>query len=106
MVVRGLSAKDSLQASWELARSNRVALLVFRAVLLGAKLVAVFLGLLACGVGIFLTWPLGKALAEAALSESVLVSEAKDTHPPHWKMLLAHEEAAEQRGKSGEPDDV
>ena len=92
LIVRGLSAKEALQVSWDLARSNRVALLVFRSVCLGAKVVAVFLGLLVCGVGVLITWPLGKALAEAALSEAVLVSEAQEPNPAHWKILLAHEE--------------
>ena len=91
VVLRGLSAVEALETSWGLARGNRTSLLIFRTVLVGAKLILVLLGLLLCGVGVLLTWPLGRAIAEAALSEAVLVQELKNPYPDEWKFLAAHE---------------
>ena len=91
VVLHGLGPVQALESSWSLARGNRTSLLIFRVVLVGAKLVAVVLGLLLCGVGVLATWPLGRAIAEAALSEAVLVQDLEDPFPERWKFLAAHE---------------
>jgi len=91
LIYEQLGPVESLEASWELARGNRMALLVFRLVCLGYKVAGVLLGLLFCGVGVLLTWPLVKAVTEAALSEAVLVWRAGEPAPSQWKMLVAHE---------------
>ena len=91
VVLRGLGPVQALESSWSLARGNRTSLLIFRVVLVGAKLVSVVLGLLLCGVGVLVTWPLGRAIAEAALSEAVLVQDLQDPFPERWKFLAAHE---------------
>ena len=93
VVLKGLGAVEALEASWGIARGNRTSLLIFRVVLVGAKISLFLFGLLLCGVGVLLTWPLGKAIAEAALSEAVLVQDHQNPYPEEWKFLVAHEAA-------------
>ena len=92
VVFEGLKAVDALEKSWGLARGNRTSLLIFRTVLWGAKVLSVVFGLLLCGVGVLLTWPLGRAITEAALSEAVLVQRIKNPFPASWKFLFTHEQ--------------
>jgi len=94
LIYEQLEPVQALESSWELARGNRMALLVFRLVCLGYKIAGVLLGLLFCGVGVLLTWPLVKAVTEAALSEAVLVSREGELAPSHWRLLVAHEQGA------------
>jgi hypothetical protein len=91
VVLEGLTPVNALERSWGLAHGNRISLLIFRLVLVGTKIVSVLVGFLLCGVGVLLTWPLGKAIAEAALSEAVLVQRLKTPFPESWKFLVAHE---------------
>jgi hypothetical protein len=91
LIFEQLGPVDALESAWELARGNRMGLLVFRLVSLGYKVLGILSGLLLCGVGVLVTWPLSRAVAEAALSEAVLVSRGGDLNPPTWKMLVAHE---------------
>ena len=92
VVFEGLKAVDALEKSWGLARGNRTSLLIFRTVLWGAKVLSVVFGLLLCGVGVLVTWPLGRAITEAALSEAVLVQRIKNPFPASWKFLFTHEQ--------------
>lgn len=91
VVLEGLGPVAALESSWDLARGNRTSLLIFRVVLVGAKILSVVFGLLLCGIGVLVTWPLGRAIAEAALSEAVLVQRLQNPFPEQWKFLGAHE---------------
>ena len=91
VVLEGLGPVAALESSWDLARGNRTSLLIFRVVLVGAKILSVVFGLLLCGIGVLVTWPLGRAIAEAALSEAVMVQRLRNPFPEQWKFLGAHE---------------
>jgi hypothetical protein len=93
MVYANLGPVQALEASWDLARGNRFSLLIFRLVSVVYKLAGIGFGLLLCGVGVLVTWPLAKAVSEAALSEAILVLREGEVSPPSWKMLLTHEQA-------------
>jgi hypothetical protein len=93
MVYEGIGPVQAMEAAWDLARGNRMAFLVFRMVSLGYKVAGILIGFLLCGVGVLVTWPLVKAVSEAALSEAMLVMRNGEESPPTWKMLLTHEQA-------------
>jgi len=93
MVYGDMGPVQAMEESWDLARGNRMALLVFRLVSLGYKIAGVLVGFLLCGVGVLVTWPLVKAVSEAALSEAMLVMRNGEVSPMSWKMLLTHEQA-------------
>ncbi len=93
MVYDNLQPIQALESAWDLARGNRLPLLVFRLVSVGYKLVGIFLGFLLCGVGVFITWPMAKAVSEAALSEAMLVLHKGEVSPDNWKLLLTHEQS-------------
>jgi hypothetical protein len=93
MVYDNLQPVEALEVAWDLARGNRLPLLVFRLVSVGYKIAGIFLGLLLCGVGIFVTWPMAKAVSEAALSEAMLVLHNGEVSPANWELLLTHEQS-------------
>lgn len=93
MVYDNLQPIQALESAWDLARGNRLPLLVFRLVSVGYKLLGICLGLLLCGVGVLITWPMAKAVSEAALSEAMLVLHKGEVSPDSWKLLLTHEQS-------------
>jgi uncharacterized membrane protein len=86
VVLEDLGPLAALERSFSLASGERAALLVFRLVCVTFKLLGVFLGLAGCVVGALVTWPLFRAVSDAALSEAFMTGvRGRGTR---WGLLL------------------
>ena len=86
VVLEGHSPFEAIESSWNLARGARSALIVFRLTVGLFKAFALLVGLALCGVGVFLTLPIARALAEAALSEAFILA-ACEPEEGGWPLL-------------------
>ncbi len=102
LVFEDLSPVEALEQSWQLASGHRGALLIFRLVCVAFKMMGVIAGLLACGVGALITWPVFRAVSDAALSEALLLHRKKGEEQEEWRLLAELGEIQSGSG-SGEP---
>jgi hypothetical protein len=86
VVLEDLGPFAALERSFSLASGERAALLVFRLVCVTFKLLGIFLGLAGCIVGAMVTWPLFRAVSDAALSEAYMTGVRG--RGSKWRLLL------------------
>lgn len=68
----GYGPVDALSRSWALASGHRLQLLFFRVVVAIVTTIAGALGIVACFVGVFVTWPAHFAVRDLAFTEAYL----------------------------------
>ncbi len=86
VVLENLGPLGALERSFALASGERAALLVFRLVCVTFKLLGVLLGLAGCVLGAVVTWPLFRAVSDAALSEAYLTGIRG--RGSRWRLLV------------------
>jgi hypothetical protein len=83
----GLSVMDALARSWDLARGNRIQMIIFFVVLGLVNAAAWVAGMCLCCVGMFVTGPLARGGTDLAATEAYLILTRGPEIADDWALL-------------------